>query len=282
MTGVPITVRDVSMTYRTRDREVEVLRDFSLHVDAGEQVAVVGPSGAGKTTLLALIGGLERVQSGTITVGAIELSELRGDALARYRHRTVGFVFQHFGLLGTLTAAENVELAMSFSPGSAHARRRRAEELLDAVGIAARARHRPSELSGGEAQRVALARALANQPNLLLADEPTGNLDGTTADQVLDLLDAVARDQGCTVVTVTHDPRVAERAHRLITLTTEVTPRAGTTSDTAGGTGPERPATQSHEREAEGEGRTPPSRAGATPEPGPERPATQSHEREPK
>ena len=218
MTGVPITVRGVSMSYRTRDGLLEVLRDFSLDVDAGERVAIMGPSGAGKTTLLALIGGLEAVQAGTITVGDIELSTLRGDALAEYRHRTVGFVFQHFGLLGNLTALENVELAMSFSAGSTRARRERASSLLSAVGIADRARHRPAELSGGEAQRVALARALANQPNLLLADEPTGNLDGTTAEHVLDLLDTVAADQGCTVVTVTHDSRVAARAHRIISL----------------------------------------------------------------
>ncbi len=248
MAGVPITARGVSMTYRTREGDLEVLRDFSLDVPTGERIAIMGPSGVGKTTLLALIGGLEAVQAGTITVGDLELSTLRGDALASYRHRTVGFVFQHFGLLGNLTALENVELAMSFSAGSSRARRDRASSLLDAVGIASRAGHRPAELSGGEAQRVALARALANEPSLLLADEPTGNLDGTTAEQVLDLLDSVARDHGCTVITVTHDPRVAARSDRIVNLS-EVTPQRATTSHQTGGTGPERPATQSHERD---------------------------------
>ncbi len=222
MPGVPITARGVSMTYRSRDGDVEVLRDFSLEVRTGERIAVMGPSGAGKTTLLALIGGLEAVQAGTIMVGDLELSTLRGDALAKFRHRTVGFVFQHFGLLGNLTALENVELAMSFSSGSFRVRRQRAGFLLDAVGVAARARHRPAELSGGEAQRVALARALANEPALLLADEPTGNLDGTTAEQVLDLLDTVAHDHGCTVITVTHDARVADRSDRIVTLTPQM------------------------------------------------------------
>ena len=224
MAGVPVTARGLSMTYRSRDGDVEVLRDFSLDVDTGERIAIMGPSGSGKTTLLALIGGLEAVQAGTITVGDLELSTLHGDALANYRHRTVGFVFQHFGLLGNLTALENVELAMSFSAGSSRVRRARAGSLLDAVGVAARSRHRPAELSGGEAQRVALARALANQPGLLLADEPTGNLDGTTAELVLDLLDAVTRDHGCTVITVTHDPRVANRSDRIVTLASQTTP----------------------------------------------------------
>lgn len=218
MTGVPITVRSVSMTYQTRDGALHVFRDFDLDVAAGERVAIMGPSGAGKTTLLALIGGLEAVQSGTITVGPTELGSLRGDELAHYRHQTVGFVFQHFGLLGNLTAEENVELAMTFGSRSARVRRDRARALLDAVGIADRAHHRPAELSGGEAQRVALARALANEPQLLLADEPTGNLDGQTASRVLDLLDQVAADHACTLLTVTHDPNVAARAHRIVQL----------------------------------------------------------------
>ena len=248
MAGVPNTARGVSLTYRTRDGDIEVLRDFSLDVQTGERISIMGPSGAGKTTLLALIGGLEAVQSGTITVGDLELSTLHGDALAQYRHRTVGFVFQHFGLLGNLTALENVELAMTFSAGSSRARSDRASSLLDAVGVSSRARHRPAALSGGEAQRVALARALANKPSLLLADEPTGNLDGGTAEQVLDLLDSVARDHGCTVITVTHDPRVATRSDRIVNLS-QVTPQRATISNQTGGTGPERPATQSHERE---------------------------------
>ncbi len=222
MSGLPIDLTQVSISYRTREGMLPVLIDLSLHIDAGSRTAIMGPSGAGKTTLLALLGGLEPIQSGTIRVGDVELSTLRGDELARFRHETVGFVFQHFGLLGNLTALENVELAMSFTRGSTRARRDRARELLAAVGIEARGHHRPHELSGGEAQRVALARALANEPSVLLADEPTGNLDGDTATKVLDLLDAVADARGATLVTVTHDPLVAARAHRTITL------RAGT------------------------------------------------------
>ena len=217
MAGVPVTARGLSMTYRSRDGDVEVLRDFSLDVDTGERIAIMGPSGSGKTTLLALIGGLEAVQAGTITVGDLELSTLHGDALANYRHRTVGFVFQHFGLLGNLTALENVELAMSFSAGSSRVRRARAGSLLDAVGVAARSRHRPAELSGGEAQRVALARALANQPGLLLADEPTGNLDGTTGAEVIALFGQLNAD-GLTVLAVTHEERVSAAARRVLQL----------------------------------------------------------------
>jgi putative ABC transport system ATP-binding protein len=195
-----------------------VLAGFDLDVAPGERIAVMGPSGAGKTTLLALLGGLERVQEGSIVVGTTALGALRGDALAAYRHASVGFVFQHFGLLGNLTARENVELAMTLGAVDRRRRRGRADELLAAVGIADRADHRPAQLSGGESQRVALARALANEPPLVLADEPTGNLDGTTATVVLDLLDEIARERGVTMVTVTHDPLVASRAMRTVEL----------------------------------------------------------------
>ncbi len=222
MTGVSISVSGVSMRYATRGGSVEVLDEFDLTVATGERVAIMGPSGAGKTTLLALIGGLEAIQHGRIRVGDIDLATLHGDALAAYRHRTVGFVFQHFGLLGNLSARENIELAMSFGGRSGRDRRARALALLDAVGIANRADHRPAELSGGESQRVALARALANQPRLLLADEPTGNLDGETAERVLELLDRTAADRGATLLTVTHDPTVARRFDRIIQIAPRV------------------------------------------------------------
>ncbi len=218
MPGLPIDLTAVSVSYRTREGPLPVLTDVSLSIPAGSRVAVMGPSGAGKTTLLALLGGLEPIQTGSIRVGDTELATLRGDQLARYRHETVGFVFQHFGLLGNLTALENVELAMSFTRGSKRERNERARTLLTAVGVGHRAGHRPGELSGGEAQRVALARALANEPRVLLADEPTGNLDGDSAAKVLDLLDAIADARGITLVTVTHDPRVAGRAERTVTL----------------------------------------------------------------
>lgn len=218
MTGAGVTLTDVSMRYPGETEPLTVLRHVSLAVHPGSRAAIMGHSGAGKSTLLALIGGLEVVQDGAVVVGGHDVSRLRGDDLARYRRETVGFVFQHFGLLGTLTAVENIELAMTFGTGARAARRARARELLDAVGLADRSSHRPSQLSGGEAQRVALARALANEPALILADEPTGNLDGTTAALVLDLFDRIVAERGVTLLTVTHDPAVALRSERVIEL----------------------------------------------------------------
>src|SRR4051794_24042151 len=174
--AVPITVRGLSHRYVTASGGLTVLAGLDLDVPAGSHVSLTGPSGSGKSTLLSLLGGLERPQGGTVVVGDHDLSTLAGDGLAAYRRTTVGFVFQHFGLLDTLTAAENVELALTLAGVRGGRRSRRAAELLDAVGLGARARHQPSQLSGGERQRVAIARALANEPQLVLADEPTGNL----------------------------------------------------------------------------------------------------------
>jgi putative ABC transport system ATP-binding protein len=168
--------------------------------------------------LLSIVGGLERLQSGSIRVGATDLASLSGNALADYRRTTVGFVFQDFGLLGSLTASENIELALAFASVRGAARTRRARDLLDAVGLAARAHHRPVALSGGESQRVAIARALANRPRLVLADEPTGNLDDESAARVLDLLAALPAEHACTVVVVTHNASVAARADRVLRL----------------------------------------------------------------
>jgi putative ABC transport system ATP-binding protein len=179
---------------------VTVLADLDLDLAASGYLALMGASGTGKSTLLALIGGLDRPQRGEVTVGGHDLSAMRGGALAAFRRRTVGFIFQHFGLLDTLTATENIELAMA----------------LDGVdgerGLDGRADHRPSELSGGERQRVAIARALANRPRLVLADEPTGNLDMVAAAAVMDLLGSVREEHGCTLLVVTHNPLVASRA----------------------------------------------------------------------
>jgi ABC-type lipoprotein export system ATPase subunit len=172
----------------------------------------MGASGAGKSTALALIGGLERPQRGRVVVGGQDLGRLSGDALAAYRRRTIGFVFQHFGLLDTLTAQENVELAMALDGVGREERRSRASGLLDAVRLGGRSDHRPSALSGGERQRVAIARALANRPRLILADEPTGNLDANAAGLVLDLLDGLRTEHGCSLLVVTHNPLVARRA----------------------------------------------------------------------
>ncbi len=195
-----------------------VLDGLDLDVAPAEHVALLGPSGSGKSTLLGLIGGLDPVQGGSLMVGGRQLRGLSGRGLADHRRATVGFVFQHFGLLDTLTAAENVELSCTLAGQGRSARRRRAAELLDAVGLADRSTHRPPQLSGGERQRVALARALANRPPLILADEPTGNLDGESARRVVDLLAALPAQQGCTVIVVTHDPVVAVRADRQLRL----------------------------------------------------------------
>jgi putative ABC transport system ATP-binding protein len=210
--GVDISVRDLCHVYATSDGPVPVLDDVSFAIPAATFVAITGASGAGKTTLLSLLGGLDRIQRGSVRVGDTDLGTLRGDQLAEYRRSTVGFVFQDFGLLGAMTAQENVELALTFAGMGVRARARRAAELLDAVGLAARRKHRPAALSGGEAQRVAIARALANDPALVLADEPTGNLDEDSTETVLAMLSALPVERGCTVVVVTHNSHVAARA----------------------------------------------------------------------
>ncbi len=216
--GVAITLRGLSHTYRTSDGPLTVLGGLDLDVADGGYAAVTGPSGAGKTTLLSLLGGLEQPQQGRIEVGGLDLTVLSGDGLAAYRRATVGFVFQHFGLLETLTAAQNVELAGTLNGASPAERRARALDLLDAVGLRERAGHRPSRLSGGERQRVAIARALVNEPKLLLADEPTGNLDDDSAAMVIELLEAVRHQHRCTLVLVTHHRDLAARAEQHVAL----------------------------------------------------------------
>ena len=215
---VGVAVRGVTHAYDTSDGRLTVLAGVDLDVEPGEFVAITGASGAGKTTLLSLIGGLDPLQQGRIVVGDDDLGGLGRDALARYRRRTVGFVFQDYGLLDMLTAHENIELALSVAGVGRGQRRRRADELLDAVGLRARRAHRPAALSGGERQRVAIARALANHPRLVLADEPTGNLDDTATHRVLDLLRSLPADHACTVLTVTHNARVAAAADREVRL----------------------------------------------------------------
>ena len=196
-----------------------MLRDISLNVDEGEYVSLVGPSGSGKTTLLCILGGLERPQQGEVIVGDRNLMTLSGNDLAEFRRSAVGFVFQHFGLLESLTAKENVELALTLAGVSnLKSRRSRTDDLLDRVGLAGRSDHRPSQLSGGERQRVAIARAIANRPRLILADEPTGDLDDATAAAVGDLLEHLRREDGCTLLIVTHQRQLAVRADRHLTL----------------------------------------------------------------
>jgi ABC-type lipoprotein export system ATPase subunit len=216
--GVAISVRGLTHRYPAPDGVLDVLVGVAMEVPAGGYVAVTGPSGAGKSTLLSVLGGLEPLQEGTARVGDVDLAGLAGDDLAAYRRATVGFVFQHFGLLESLTAAENVELAATLAGSRPAARRRRALDLLAAVGLGHRARHAPLQLSGGERQRVAIARALANSPRLLLADEPTGNLDEGSAATVIELLERLRVEHGCTLLVVTHNRSLAVRAPQRVTL----------------------------------------------------------------
>jgi len=216
--GAGIEVRGLRHGYPSAAGEVRVLDGVDMAVAANGYVAVTGSSGAGKTTLLAILGGLERAQAGSVVVGGRDIACLAGDDLAAYRRTTVGFVFQHFGLLDTLTAAENVELASTLSGLPPRKRRARTAEALESLGLGPRAGHRPAELSGGERQRVAIARALVNRPRLLLADEPTGNLDDTAAAMVADLLERLRFERGCTLVIVTHSRALAARAEQRFTI----------------------------------------------------------------
>jgi putative ABC transport system ATP-binding protein len=201
--------------YRQGHKALEVLRGVDLSIGRGEFVAVMGPSGSGKSTLLNILGGLDRPTSGTISVEGKEITALDQDALCRYRRDRVGFIFQSFQLLATMTALDNVAFPMVFSGVPPHERTARAEALLAEVGLADRRHHKPNELSGGEQQRVAIARSLANSPDLLLADEPTGNLDSATGTEVMDLLKRVHRN-GRTLVVVTHDEHIARHAGRIL------------------------------------------------------------------
>ena len=215
MTGPMISLEGVSRVYGDGRREVRALSEVSLCVAAGEFVAIAGPSGSGKSTLLQIIGCLDVPTSGRYLLDGTDVSTLDDAALSRLRNAHVGFVFQSFNLVARTTAIENVELPMVYGPGRAS--RDRARAALERVGMGHRAEHFPNELSGGEQQRVAIARALVLQPRLLIADEPTGNLDAANGDQILELFEELNRE-GLTVLLVTHDPRVAERARRIITI----------------------------------------------------------------
>jgi putative ABC transport system ATP-binding protein len=212
-----VEVRTVSRVFPMAAGPVTALRDVSLRIDPGEYVTVAGPSGCGKSTLLHILGCVDVPSSGDVLFDDREVSSLSDADRSRLRLREIGFVFQRFFLLPMLTAWENVELPQAEAGVGRPDRRRRAAELLEWVGLAHRAHHRPAELSGGEMQRVAIARALANRPRLLLADEPTGELDQTTGEQIVALLDRV-HEQGAAVVVVTHDPAVAGRARRQLRM----------------------------------------------------------------
>lgn len=208
----------VEKVYRSGRLEYRALRGIDLEVNTGELVAIVGPSGSGKSTVLNVITGIDRPSTGTVTVGGERLHEMSEEELAVWRGRTVGMVFQFFQLLPTLTALENAMLPMDFGPrASAQERAARATLNLERVGLGDKGDHLPSELSGGEQQRVAIARALARDPEILVADEPTGNLDTDTARHILDLMKAL-NGEGATIVYVTHDPDLAAQAHRVVAL----------------------------------------------------------------
>lgn len=213
-----ILTKDLIKVYRTGKSEVIALRGLDMHIDNGELIAVRGPSGCGKTTFLNILGGIDRPTAGRIEVDGSNLVDFSDGELVRYRLRKTGFVFQFFNLVPTLTAEENVELPMRLASRDATDRKTRTNELLDLVGMAHRARHRPDELSGGEQQRIAIAVALANDPPLLLADEPTGELDTKTGQEVLNLFQQLNRDLKKTIVVVTHDARVAGIASRVLDI----------------------------------------------------------------
>jgi putative ABC transport system ATP-binding protein len=208
------TLTDVTKKYSQSKRQVVALDDVSLTIPDGQLVAIQGPTGGGKSTLLQMLGALDRPTAGSVELGADSLSTQRDGRLAKIRAKEIGFVFQGFNLIPTLSAQENVETALAPLGVSAADRKRRAAEALASVGLADRGNHLPSELSGGQQQRVAIARALVKDPEVLLADEPTGNLDEETRDEIMDLLEGLWRDRGLTVVIVTHDTAVARRAQR--------------------------------------------------------------------
>lgn len=215
--GKPIVhAADVYKTYRAHGVEVPALVEINLSVGRGDMVAVMGPSGSGKTTLLNCLAGLDTVDSGRVEIDGVDLAALSDAKRTDFRARTMGFIFQNFNLLPVLSAVENVELPLLVLRARPSVARHRARELLDAVGLKHRERHRPAELSGGQRQRVAIARALVNEPAIVWADEPTGNLDSEAADEVMALLEELNRTRGQTLVLVTHSADIGSRAHRII------------------------------------------------------------------
>jgi putative ABC transport system ATP-binding protein len=212
-----IELTDLNKNYGA-SKSVHALRNLSLQIPAGERVAIMGPSGSGKSTLLNLICGLDQPTSGSVRVEGVELAGLNDDARSRLRRQKIGMIFQTFNLLPTLTALENVALPLRLQGLSRHAARDRASAMLDRVGLRDRARHRPDELSGGERQRVAIARALIFRPPLLLGDEPTGNLDSATGEEILKLLDHLHSEYKSTIVLVTHNAQAASHCDRVVSL----------------------------------------------------------------
>ena len=209
-----VQVRDVHKFYRRGTERLDILNGLSLNIPQGDFLALMGPSGSGKTTLLNLLGGLDRPSSGSVSIGGEAIEGLSNQRLAQWRARHVGFVFQFYNLLPVLTAERNVELPLLLTPLGKAERRNHVATALRLVGLAERAQHYPRQLSGGQEQRVGIARAIVTDPTLLLCDEPTGDLDRKSGDEILDLLQALNRDHGKTIVMVTHDPKAADYATR--------------------------------------------------------------------
>jgi putative ABC transport system ATP-binding protein len=217
--GIPIILmQQVDKRYSLDGVEVQALRGVDLTVDSGEFVAIMGPSGSGKSTLMNVIGCLDLPDSGTYTLNGEDVTALGGDALARVRNRSIGFVFQSFNLLPRTSAVENVEMPLIYAGIAKQGRRQRAQVLMESLGLTDRMNHMPSQLSGGQQQRVAIARALVNRPPILLADEPTGNLDSRSGEEVMNILEELNRRDGVTIVLITHEPEIAKRADRMLTL----------------------------------------------------------------
>jgi putative ABC transport system ATP-binding protein len=231
MNGLDVKVKDLVKVHRTGRIEVQALRGLNVDISAGELVAIIGPSGSGKTTLLNIVGGLDHATAGSVQVGDQNVTSLSVGQLVDFRRKIVGHIFQNLNLIPTLTAEENIEFSMVASGVPRGKRRERVKELLETVGLTDRAHHKPEELSGGEQQRIAIAAALANDAPVLLADEPTGELDTVNAKCVVDYLVKVNRDLGKTIIMVTHDPSVARAAHRILRIEDGVIKMALTPSE---------------------------------------------------
>ncbi|MBT8084205.1 MAG: ABC transporter ATP-binding protein [Woeseia sp.] len=216
MAEILAKLEGVSRVYKKGKERVDVLHELDLQISKGDFFALMGPSGSGKTTLLNLLGGLDKPTAGTVTVGGAEISSMSNNQLSNWRASHVGFIFQFYNLLPVLTARKNVELPLLLTNMSGKERARRAEIALDIVGLADRAKHRPRELSGGQEQRVAIARAIVSDPQLLLCDEPTGDLDRATADEILKLLQTLNSEHGKTIIMVTHDAQAADYAQHTL------------------------------------------------------------------
>ncbi len=213
-----VSLKGVVKSYKRGKQRVEVLHNLSLDIESGDFLALMGPSGSGKTTLLNLVGGLDKPTAGEVSVGGERLDRMSGGRLARWRSNHVGFIFQFYNLMPTLSAEKNVELPLLLTNLSGSQRKQNVRAALELVGLTDRRRHKPSELSGGQQQRVAIARAIVADPTLLVCDEPTGDLDRETAEEILGLLQLLNREQGKTIIMVTHDPKAAEFASHILHL----------------------------------------------------------------